>query len=58
MVDNSYVIDDNSSTQQAVTLLVAGNQRMYAPIVNQTSSDYSSGLSNTSLPIIARKIRA
>ena len=41
-VDNSYVIDDNSSTQQAVTLLVAGNQRMYAPIVNQTSSDYSS----------------
>lgn len=53
VVDNSYVIDDNSSTQQAVTLLVAGNQRMYAPIVNQTSSDYSSGLSNTSLPIIA-----
>jgi ABC-type uncharacterized transport system involved in gliding motility auxiliary subunit len=53
VVDTSYVIDDNSSTQQAVTLLVAGSQRMYAPIVTIASSDYSSGLNNTSLPIVA-----
>ena len=53
VVDTSYVIDDNATTQQAVTLMVAGNQRMYAPIVTQSSSDYSSGLANTSLPIVA-----
>lgn len=53
VADTSYVIDDNATTQQAVTLLVAGNQRMYAPIVNPVSSDYSSGLANTSLPIVA-----
>ncbi|MDO4155503.1 MAG: GldG family protein [Oscillospiraceae bacterium] len=53
VVDTSYVIDDNAATQQAVTLLVAGNQRMYTPIVTQVSSDYSSGLANTSLPIVA-----
>ncbi len=53
VADTSYVIDDNAATQQAVTLLVAGNQRMYAPIVNSVSSDYSSGLANTSLPIVA-----
>jgi len=53
VVDTSYVIDDNATTQQAVTLMVAGNQRMYAPIVTQGSSDYSSGLANTSLPIVA-----
>lgn len=53
VADTSYVIDDNAATQQAVTLLVAGNQRMYAPIVTQVSSDYSSGLANTSLPIVA-----
>lgn len=53
VVDTSYVIDDNAATQQAVTLLVAGNQRMYTPMVTQVSSDYSSGLANTSLPIVA-----
>lgn len=53
VVDTSYVIDDNATTQQAVTLMVAGNQRMYAPIATQSSSDYSSGLANTSLPIVA-----
>ncbi len=53
VADTSYVIDDNATTQQAVTLMVAGNQRMYAPIVNQVSSDYSSGLANASLPIVA-----
>lgn len=53
VADTSYVIDDNATTQQAVTLLVAGNQRMYTPIVTQVSSDYSSGLANTALPIVA-----
>lgn len=53
VVDSSYVVDDNASTQQVVSLMVANGQSMYAPIVTQATTDYSSGLANQALPIVA-----
>ncbi|MBQ8824538.1 MAG: GldG family protein [Ruminococcus sp.] len=49
-VNNSYIVDENTSTRQAVNLTIGS---YYVPIVTPSAEGYSGGISNSSLPIIA-----
>ncbi len=53
-IDSSYVVDENSSTNQAVNIVISSGRSISAPIVTVTDEeDYTGNLSNTSLPIVA-----
>lgn len=60
-VEYSSVIDENSSTNQEVNILLsqANNSSFVAPVVTVTEEeDYNGNLANTSLPIVAPMARA
>lgn len=59
-IDYSSVIDENSSTNQEVNILLAqnNNRSFVAPVVSVTEEeDYNGNLTNTSLPILAPMAR-
>lgn len=57
-VDHSYVANEDSTTNQAASIVLGGGQAYSFPVASVASEDYTGNLANTSLPIVAPMARA